>query len=59
MKFYIVVVEVVNDITHSSKSVNTCVVIILFYYMTLSTGKQRLHMININTIMLSGGPHGC
>ena len=45
MKIYIVVTEIVNDVMYSRKSVNTCVVID-FYDMTLSTGKQRRHMIN-------------
>ena len=46
MKIYIVVTDVVNDVTYSRKSVNTRVVIRFFYDMTLSTGKQRRHMIN-------------
>ena len=47
MKIYIVVTDVVNDVTFSRKSVNTRVVICNdFYEMTLSTGKQRRHMIN-------------
>ena len=45
MKIYIVVTDVVNDVTYSRKSVITRVVI-RFYDMTLSTGKQRRHMIN-------------
>ena len=44
MKIYIVVTDVVNDVTYSRKSVNICVVI-RFFDMTLSTGKQRRHMI--------------
>ena len=46
MKFNIVVVDVVNDITYSRKSVkyrcghNT-------HYMTLFNGKQRHHMIKL------------
>ena len=44
MKIYIVVTDVVNDVTYSRKSVITRVVI-RFYDMTLSTGKQRRHMI--------------
>ena len=46
MKIYIVVTDVVNDVTYSRKSVNTRVVI-RFYDMTLSTGKQRRHMIKL------------
>ena len=45
MKIYIVVMDIVNDVTYSHKSVNTHVVITFFYYMTLSTGKQCRHMI--------------
>ena len=41
MKIYIVYTDVVNDVTYSRKSVNTYD----FYDMTLSTGKQRRHMI--------------
>ena len=44
MKIYIVVTDVVNDVTYSRKSVITRVVI--RFLMTLSTGKQRRHMIN-------------
>ena len=44
MKIYIVVTDVVNDVTYSRKSVITRVV------MTLSTGKQRRHMINASII---------
>ena len=50
MKIYIVVTDVVNDVTYSRKSVITRVVIKSlcdFYDMTLSTGKQRRHMINV------------
>ena len=52
MKIYIVVTDVVNDVTYSRKSVITRVVM-RFYDMTLSTGKQRRHMIihNICTFM--------
>ena len=39
-----VVTDVVNNVTYSCKS-NTHVVITLFYYMKLSTGKRRRHMI--------------
>ena len=39
MKINIVVTDVVNDVTHSRKSVNTRVVITLLL-PTLSTGKQ-------------------
>ena len=46
MKINIVVTEVVSDVTYSRKSVNTRVVI-NFYYMTLSIGKQRRRMINV------------
>ena len=46
MKFYIVVMDVVNDITYSRKSVNIHVWSYDFYDMTLSTGKQRHDMIN-------------
>ena len=46
MKIYIVVPDVVNNVhTYSCKSVNTRVVITL-YYMMLSTRKQGRHMIN-------------
>ena len=45
MKIYVVVTDVVNDVTYSRKCVNTHVVID-FYDMMLSTGKQRHHMIN-------------
>ena len=45
MKIYIVVTDVVNDVTYSSKSVNTHVVVTLLF-TTLSTGKQRCHKIN-------------
>ena len=48
MKIYIVVTYVVNNVTYSRKRVNTYVVIALFYYMTLSTGKQRRHTIKIS-----------
>ena len=49
MKIYIVM-DVINDDTYSHKSVITqCHVVITLYYMTLSTGKQRSHMINENT----------
>ena len=41
----IICIDVVKDVTCSRKSVNTRVAIIL-YYMTLSPGKQRRHMIN-------------
>ena len=44
MKISIVVTDVVN-VAYSCKSVNTCGHN-TFYYMTLSTGKQRHHMIN-------------
>ena len=44
MKIYIVVTDVVNDVTYYRKSVITRVVI-RFYDMTLSTGKQRRRMI--------------
>ena len=50
MKIYIVVTDVVNDVTYSRKSVITRV-FIRFYDMTLSTGKQRRHMIKV--IMIS------
>ena len=40
----IVVTDVVNDVTYSRKSVITRWSYD-FYYMTLSTGKQRRHMI--------------
>ena len=46
MKIYIVVTDVVNDVTYSRKSVITRVWSYDFYDMTLSTGKQRRHMIN-------------
>ena len=45
MKIYIVVTDVVNDVTYSRKSVITRVWSYDFYDMTLSTGKQRRHMI--------------
>ena len=45
MKIYIVVTDVVNDVMYSRKSVIT-VWSYDFYDMTLSTGKQRRHMIN-------------
>ena len=48
MKIYIVVTDVVNDVTYSHKSV-IHVWSYDFYDMTLSTGKQRRHMINHNT----------
>ena len=44
MKIYIVVTDVVNDVTYS-KSVKIHVWLYDFYDMTLSTGKQRRHMI--------------
>ena len=44
MKIYIVVTEVVNEVTYYRKSVITRVVI---YDMKLSAGEQRRHMINI------------
>ena len=44
MKIYIVVTDVVNDVTYSRKSV-IHVWSYDFYDMTLSTGKQRRHMI--------------
>ena len=50
MKIYIVVTDVVNDFTYSRKSVNTRVVIRI-YDMTLSTGKQRRHMIKNKNIL--------
>ena len=44
MKIYMVVMNVVNEVTYSRKSVNICVVITLSMYdMTLSTEKQRRH----------------
>ena len=46
MKIYNVVTDVVNDVTYSRKSVITLVVI-RFYDMTLSTGKQWRHMIRV------------
>ena len=47
MKIYIVVTDVVNDVTYSRKSVITLHVWSYdFYDMTLSTGKQRRHMIS-------------
>ena len=52
MKIYIVVTDVVNDVTYSRKRVlkYTCGHTI-FYDMTLSTGKQRRHIIKNNTIL--------
>ena len=54
MKIYIVVTDVVNDVTYSHESVITRVVYSIlfvwsydFYDMTLSTGKQRRHMIKV------------
>ena len=55
MKIYIVVTDVVNDVTYSRKSVVTRVVI-RFYDMTLSTGKQRRHMIKGYTFFLIFDP---
>ena len=53
MKIYIVVTDVVNDVTYYRKSVNSNLIHVWsydFYDMTLSTGKQRRHMINpLNT----------
>ena len=46
MKIYIVVTDVVNDVTYSRKGVNSHVWSYDVYDMTLSTGKQRRHMIN-------------
>ena len=46
MKIYIVVTDVVNDVTYSRKSVLIHMWSYDFYDMTLSTGKQRRHMIN-------------
>ena len=45
MKIYIVVTDVVNDVTYSSISVS--IWWSYFYDMTLSTGKQRRHMIKV------------
>ena len=46
MKIYIVVTDVVNDVTYFRKSVYLLHVWSYdFYDMTLSTGKQRRHMI--------------
>ena len=49
MKIYIVVMDVVIDVTYSRKSVNT-LWSYDFYDMTLSTRKQRLHMIKPGTL---------
>ena len=49
MKIYIVVTDVVNDVTYSCKSVKN-VWSYDFYDMPLSTGKQRRHMIKQNTL---------
>ena len=46
MKIYIVVTDVVNDVTYSRTKVLIHVWSYDFYDMTLSTGKQRRHMIN-------------
>ena len=48
MKIYTVVTDVVNDVTIPAK-VLLQVWSYDFYDMTLSTGKQRRHMINVFT----------
>ena len=53
MKIYIVVTDVVIDVTYSRK-VLIHVLSYDFYDMTLSTGKQRRHMINFDTERATG-----
>ena len=48
MKIYIVVMDIVNDVTCSCKSGHST-----FYYMTLSTGNQQCHMIKPYVDLLS------
>ena len=49
MKNYMVVMDIVNDVTYSCKSYYMCGHL-TFYYMTISTGKQRFHIINEVTL---------
>ena len=55
MKIYI-------DVTYRHRGDNTYVVITLFYYILLSTGKQQCHMINdissVNTFRFACSPGG-